>query len=133
MTGSQMTVPIPKWVVLAIHDNQIEQHGGMPSLRGEGLLDAALAQPFMTFDGQELYPSIVEKAARYGFGIIKNHPFVDGNKRTGAALIIVFLRGNGCTFRPGMEEFLGIIMGVAEGAVSFEALVAWVESQVQRQ
>ena len=70
--------PIPKHIVLAIHEDQLKRIGGMPGVRDEGLLDSALAQPFASFGGQDLYPSVHEKAARYGYGVIKNHPFDDG-------------------------------------------------------
>ena len=66
--------------VLAIHATVIMRFGGLRGLRDEGLLDSALAQPFQTFEGADLYPSAIEKACRYTFGIISDHPFLDGNK-----------------------------------------------------
>lgn len=87
-------------LVLQIHEMQIENHGGASGLRDEGLLEAAIKQPFATFDGVDLYPSVEEKASRLAFGIIRNHPFVDGNKRTGAQLLIVFVRMNNYRFKP---------------------------------
>jgi death-on-curing protein len=66
---------------LAIHEASLERFGGLPGLRDEGLLESALAQPFQTFGGAELYPTFAEKAARYAYGIARNHPFLDGNKR----------------------------------------------------
>lgn len=122
--------PIPEQVVLAIHADQIQRFGGMPGVRDEGLLESALAQPFAAFGGQELYPSIPEKAARYGFGIIKNHPFADGNKRTGAALIFAFLRGNDYRFKPRTREFYDVIIAVADGTMGYDELVAWIEKQL---
>ena len=80
---------------LAIHARSIDRYGGIDGLRDQGLLESAIAQPQQTFDGVELYPSLAEKAARYAYGIIKNHPFADGNKRTGAAMLAVLLRANG--------------------------------------
>lgn len=122
--------PIPKRIVLAIHEDQLKRHGGMPGVRDEGLLESALAQPFASFDGNDLYPTVSEKAARYGFGIIKNHPFADGNKRTGTALIIAFLRGNGIVFKPRTEDFYNAIIAVADGTLSYEGLVAWINEQL---
>lgn len=72
---------------LEIHRQKIKQYGGMGGVREEGLLEAAIAQPWQSFDGIELYLSIEEKAARIGYEIISQHPFFDGNKRTGAALV----------------------------------------------
>ena len=106
--------PIPKHIVLAIHEDQLKRNGGMPGVRDEGLLDSALAQPFASFGGQDLYPSVHEKAARYGYGVIKNHPFDDGNKRTGTALIIAFLHGNGVKFKPRTQDFFDTVIAVAK-------------------
>ncbi|BAK45471.1 type II toxin-antitoxin system death-on-curing family toxin [Eggerthella sp. YY7918] len=123
-------LPIPYEVVLRIHEDQIEKFGGMPGIRDEGLLESALAQPFASFGGVELYPSVVAKAARYGYGIIKNHPFADGNKRTGTALMFTFLRANGVRFKPRIEESYDVIITLAEGSMSYEELVSWIEAQI---
>lgn len=114
--------------VLTIHAAAIKHFGGLSGVRDEGLLDSALAQPFQSFDGAELYPSAIEKACRYAFGIISNHPFLDGNKRTGAALLGTYLRMNGLVFIPDHAAYLKIILGVANGTVSYDALVTWTKS-----
>lgn len=120
--------PFSKETVISIHSATIARFGGLDGVRDEGLLESALAQPLQTFDGQELYPSLVEKACRYGFGIISNHPFLDGNKRTGAALLGTYLRMSGIEFKPDHGAFLGTMMGVADGSIGFEELVGWVQS-----
>ena len=84
--------------VCAIHSAAIARFGGLDGVRDEGMLASALAQPFQTFGGEELYPSVVEKACRYAVGIISGHPFLDGNKRTGAALLGAYLRMCGVGF-----------------------------------
>ena len=99
--------------------------GGLRGLRDEGLLDSALAQPFQTFDGADLYPSAIEKACRYAFGIISDHAFLDGNKRTGAALLGTYLRMSGIDFRPDHTAYLEVILGVADGVMSYDSLVEW--------
>ena len=114
--------------VFAIHAAAIERFGGLVGLRDEGLLDSALAQPFQTFDGADLYPSAVDKACRYAFGIMSDHPFIDGNKRTGAALLGAYLRMAGIAFRPDHAAFLKAMLGVADGSVGYDALVGWVDS-----
>lgn len=78
----------------------IMKFGGLRGLRDEELLDSALVQPFQTFGGADLYPSAIEKACRYAFGIISDHPFLDGNKRIGAALFGTYIRMSGIDFRP---------------------------------
>ena len=74
---------LSKQQILKLHEMLIAQSGGSPEIRDDGLLDSALNTPFQSFSNTELYPSLLEKAARLGYGLIKNHPFVDGNKRIG--------------------------------------------------
>ncbi len=76
---------ITKREALAIHEASLARFGGLPGLRDEGLLESALAQPFQSFGGEELYPTFAEKASRLAYGIAKNHPFLDGNKRAATA------------------------------------------------
>lgn len=88
---------LSKRQILLLHSMLVAQSGGMDGLRDEGLLDAAINMPLQTFGGQELYPTILEKAARLGYGLIRNHPFLDGNKRIGAHAMLVFLDINNIT------------------------------------
>ena len=121
---------IDKGSALAIHSAAISRFGGLDGVRDEGLLESTLAQPFQTFGGEELYPTLAQKAARYAYGIASNHPFADGNKRTATAIMGAFLRVNGCRFKPRHDELLETMMGVADGSVSFDQLTEWLESQV---
>lgn len=124
--SAPVPAPITARTVIAIHDDQIARHGGMPGLRDEGLLASALASPHLTFDGQDLYPTFADKAARYCIGIVGNHPFVDGNKRTGAALVFAFLRANGVSFEPDSDEFARVVRGLAAGTLSADEFTRWV-------
>lgn len=74
-----------------MHKSPIEEFGGICGIRDEGLLDAALSAPFQSFSGKELFPAIQSKAARLGYGLVKNHAMLDGNKRLGAHVMLVFL------------------------------------------
>ncbi len=127
-----MTAPSPLTTetVLAIHAASLARFGGLDGIRDEGLLASALAQPFHTFGDDELYPTVAQKAARYAYGIISNHPFVDGNKRTATAVMGTFLRKAGYRFKPRHEDLLTTIMGVAAGPVSYEELVRWIENEL---
>ena len=116
--------------VCAIHSAAIARFGGLDGVRDEGMLASALSQPFQTFDGEELYPSVVEKACRYAIGIISGHPFLDGNKRTGAALLGTYLRMCGVGFAPDHAAFLSAMLSVAEGSMGYGELVKWVRSEV---
>lgn len=122
--------PIAKDEAIAVHAAVIAKFGGVDGVRDEGLLESALAQPLQSFDGAELYPTDEAKACRYAYGIIKNHPFVDGNKRTATALMGASLRISGLTFRPRHDELLKAMLGVAEGSWGFDALVEWVHSVI---
>ena len=120
--------PITKAEALAIHSAAIARFGGVDGVRDEGLLESALAQPFQSFAGVELYPSIEAKAGRYAYGVIKNHPFLDGNKRTATALMGAFLRSSGLDFRPDHAKLLEAMMGVADGSWGFEDLLDWLRT-----
>jgi death-on-curing protein len=100
---------------LAIHAHQIARYGGALGIRDQGLLESALAMPAATFGGEHLHPSLPEQAAAYLFHLVKNHPFVDGNKRVGLACSLVFLRLNGIRVRASDDDLVDIVMGVAEG------------------
>jgi death-on-curing protein len=101
--------------VLAIHQDQIERYGGGIGLRDAGLLASAVDLPRATFDGDSLHRDVFERAAAYLYHIVQNHPFVDGNKRTGAAAALVFLDLNGIGLEVGDDELVGLVLSVAQG------------------
>ena len=100
---------------LAIHAHQIARYGGALGVRDRGLLESALAMPAATFASEYLHPSLPEQAAAYLFHLVKNHPFVDGNKRVGLACSLAFLRLNGIRVRATDDDLVDIVMGVAAG------------------
>ena len=95
-----------------------------------GGLESALAQPRMTFGGKDLYPAVVDKAAALGYSLIQNHPFVDGNKRTGHAAMEVFLVVNGFEVQSSVDEQERIILQVASGEMDREAFTIWLRDHV---
>jgi death on curing protein len=117
--------------VLKLHGQIIDQSGGAQGIRDLGLLESAVAQPLMTFGGEDLYPSSIEKAAALSFSIIMNHPFVDGNKRTGHAAMEVFLVLNRLEVDSTVDEQEKILLALASGEVEREAFVEWLESHVK--
>jgi death-on-curing family protein len=117
---------LTKEQIISLHHDVIEAHGGSAGLRDEGLLDSALAAPFQTFDGYSVLPSIQQKAVRLGFGLIMNHPFVDGNKRIGTHVMLTMLAMNGIELEYTQKELYEVILDVASGKVSFELLLKWV-------
>ena len=97
---------LSKEQVLRLHNALLETFGGTAGVRDDGLLESALNAPFATFGGQYLYPSVQAKAAQLGFGLVCNHPFVDGNKRIGAHVMLVFLAINGIELDYTQEELI---------------------------
>lgn len=108
--------------MVEIHNDQIELYGGSPKTRDIRLLEAAIAQPQASFGGQWLHKDLYEMAAAYAFHITQNHPFVDGNKRTGLASALVFLELNGISLLDPEGELLGAMQSIASGAMSKPAL-----------
>ena len=117
---------LSKRQVLALHSALIQEFGGSDGVRDEGLLESALAAPFQTFGGEAVYPSLQAKAAQLGFGLVCNHPFVDGNKRIGAHVMLVFLAVNGIDLRYEQQELIDIILSVASGKTDRHGLLQWI-------
>ena len=124
-------IRLTKSQVLAMQHALIERYGGVQGIRDEGLLDSALQAPFQTFDDQDLYPSLLEKAVRLGYGVVKNHPFLDGNKRIGALILLVFLDLNGVSLEISSEELAQVFLAVASGELNAEALLQWVREKAR--
>lgn len=122
---------LSKRQILLLHSMLVAQTGGMDGLRDEGLLDAAINMPLQTFGGQELYPTILEKAARLGYGLIRNHPFLDGNKRIGTHAMLVFLDINNITLSYEDEDLISMILHVAAGAMDCNAFLEWLKAHVE--
>lgn len=114
--------------VLALHDDLIQAFGGSPEIHDIGLLESALAAPFQTFGGEDLYPSLQAKAAQLGFGIAANHAFKDGNKRTGAHVMLVFLTLNGIELDYTQEDLSHTFWELADGKMDSAALLQWILS-----
>lgn len=116
--------------ILEIYSRIIEQSGGSFGIRDIGALESAAAQPRMTFGGEELYPSIIEKAATLGYTLIQNHPFLDGNKRIGHAAMETFLLLNGYQINASIEEQYEIILKIASGELKRKVFTEWLRKSV---
>jgi death on curing protein len=125
---------VPVWiddvVVLAIHDRQLVEHGGAAGLRDESLLHSALGRPLNHFAYAS--PDIIELAALYTAGIVQNHPFVDGNKRTGFVVGILFLEMNGYRFTASEEAAAQAVLELAAGTVEEAGFCAFLRANVKR-
>jgi death-on-curing protein len=112
--------------IKALHKLLIAETGGMNGMRDEGLFESAIQSPFQTFSGEYLYKSIEMKAARLCYSLIKNHPFVDGNKRIGVLVMLTFLELNGITFACTDDDLIKIGLEIAEGSMDDAALMDWI-------
>lgn len=117
---------LSKEQILRLHSQLISEAGGTDGLRDEGMLESALNAPFQVFDETEVYPSIQQKAARLGFGLVKNHAFVDGNKRIGAHVMLVFLVLNHIELEYTQKDLSDAILKVADGSYTFDDLLKWI-------
>lgn len=115
---------------LAIHAELIEATGGSHGVRDRGGLEAALARPFATFAGQDLYPDAPAKAAALLESLVKNHPFVDGNKRAGYTLARLMLLTYDLDLRATDDEEYDMVIQVATGQMDVEGIVAWMKGRV---
>ena len=118
--------------LISMHQALIDETGEVSGLRDDGLLDSALHAPFQGYDDIQMYPSLQQKAARLGYGIIKNHHFMDGNKRIGAHAMLVFLELNGIPMKYTQKELYSVILDVASGTCSSDDLVEWITQHQQQ-
>ena len=121
---------LTKRQILALHSALAAQSDGIDTLRDEGLLDSAIHAPLQTFGGTSLYPTLLEKAARLGYGLIRNHPFSDGNKRIGAHAMLVTLDVNGVELFYEDDDLIRTILRVASGDMKNEELLQWLKAHI---
>jgi death-on-curing protein len=126
-----VTVWLSEQLILAIHDEQLAEHGGSPGLRDPGLLDSALARPLNRAGYGE--PDTAELAALYALAIARNHPFIDGNKRTAFVALELFLRLNGCRFTAGDADAVVTTLAMAAGELPDAEFTAWVRLYTTQQ
>ena len=117
--------------ILLIHSRVIEGSGGLDGLRDSAGLEAAIAAPMQTFDGQELYPSDIEKIARLGLGLASNHAFVDGNKRISAMMTQLLLKWNGYDLTLRTGELADMFIAIADGTANGKDLLDWVYAHLR--
>lgn len=118
--------------VTELHRLVIEAFGGSHGIRDLGALESALAQPRMSFGGEDLYPTVVEKAAALGFTLVQNHPFVDGNKRAGHAAMETFLVLNGFEIAAETDEQERLMLALAAGDLDRSSFLDWLREHVRR-
>ena len=111
--------------VIKLHSSLIAKTGGIDGIRDEKLLDSALQTPFQTFGGNNLYPDVLDKASQLCYSLIENHPFVDGNKRIGVHLALLFLQLNNIELNYSQQELIDFGLGIASGKISKHGIKEW--------
>ncbi len=114
--------------ILALHSKSIKIHGGADGDRDNGLLEAAIARPFQTFDRVDLYPSVIEKSAALAESLIINHPFIDGNKRTGHLAMQALLISENLKLIASSDDMYNFIINISTGSINFEQIVEWLKN-----
>jgi len=114
--------------ILLLHEFSIKDFGGASGVRDIGLLQSAIARPFQTFSGEDLYPTPFEKAAAIGESLINNHPFVDGNKRTGMLAMVAFLMENGIKVNAAKDSLYTLTISISTGEIKFNEIVHWLKN-----
>lgn len=117
--------------ILELHDALLGQSGGATGIRDLAMLESALAQPRATFGGADLHPTLTGKCAALGYSLALNHPFADGNKRVAHAAMEVFLLLNGAELHGTVDEHERLMLDLAAGQLTREALTAWLEEHVK--
>ena len=112
--------------ILSLHSKLVQRYGGSDGIRDDRALDAALNTPFQTFGGTELYPTVIDKAVRLAYGLITDHPFIDGNKRIGAMAMLMTLRLNHIALSYAQSELIEIMLQIACGEKDDRDLKEWV-------
>lgn len=121
-------IKFSKEKVLLLHQIMAEATGGSAGVRDDALLESAIESAYATFNGQELYPSKEEKAAKLGYSLISNHAFVDGNKRIGMYIMLSFLDINGVKIEATNEDVVYLGLSVADGSAKYDEILNWIKT-----
>ena len=116
--------------VIAIHSELIDKIGGGHGIRDKKLLDMAINSIYQTFDNNDLYPTIIDKATHLVYSLIKNHPFLDGNKRIAVTAMIIFLKSNDVNFKCTNDELAAFGLGLADGSLDEKYAHDWINSHI---
>jgi death on curing protein len=117
--------------ILKLHEGSIDYYGGARGIRDIGLLESAIARPFQTFGGEDLYLTAFEKAAALGESLIINHPFIDGNKRTGFLGIVTLLLEYKFSVNAEKDDAYNFTIKISTGEIKFEEIVVWLKNNAE--
>ncbi len=117
--------------VIALHSQIIKRTGGIDGLRDRSGLEAAIATPLQSFDGEDFYPTIIEKISRLGYGLAANHAFIDGNKRIGALMTQLLLQWNEYNLVLKKGELADMFIAIADGSADESELLKWIQNHIE--
>ena len=117
--------------ILRLHELSIITYGGSQRIRDQGLMESAIARPYQTFGGEDLYPTVFEKAAALTESIIINHPFIDGNKRTGLLAMLVILEIGNLKITASNDAIYNFTIQISTGEIKFEEIVIWLKNNTE--
>lgn len=117
--------------IIELHQKSLVEYGGLEGIRELEMLKSAIERPFQTFDGDELYPSVFQKAAALGESLIKNHAFIDGNKRIGMLAMYSFLLHHGFVLNVPGDTMYNFIISIATGEIHFDEIVLWLQKNCE--
>ena len=117
--------------ILRLHELSIITYGGSQRIRDQGLMESAIARPYQTFDGEDLYPTVFEKAAALTESIIINHPFIDGNKRTGLLAMLVILEIGNFKISASNDDTYSFTIQISTGEIKFKEIVIWLKNNTE--
>ncbi len=118
--------------VINIHNILIDRFGGVKGIRDSGSLDSAINRPFATFDGQDLYPTSIEKAAALFESVLINHPFIDGNKRLAYTLMSLMLLDVGLDIEASQDGKYKMVIAASTGQIRFEEIKTWIQARIRK-
>lgn len=121
---------LDKELIISIHSQLISATGGSDGIKDDNMLESAINAPFQTFAGEEFFPTIYQKAARLGFGLVSNHPFIDGNKRIAAHAMLALLDLNDIELEYTNDELSEIFLDIANDKARYEDLLSWIIEHV---
>lgn len=122
---------LTKKVVLRLHELSIIKFGGAQGIRDEGLMESAIARPYQTFEGEDLHPTVYENAAAMAESIIINHPFIDGNKRTGFLTMLALLKVGDLKIVASNEAIYNFTIQISTGEIKFDEIVLWLKNNTE--
>lgn len=122
---------ITKEHIILLHSDLIASNCGLDGVRDDGMLQSARLAPLQIYDGEQLFPTIIDKAARLAYGLVQNHPFIDGNKRIGAHAMLVVLALNGISLQYTQQELSTTFWKLASAELSFDELKEWIEDHIE--